>query len=659
MPTWYYFTRPSHTAFHDFTETKKPQKNLRSLLGLGLKFIPTQRYTHRWSSIRDHSFGKLVRNIKLRFYFAGLQDDDDNNDNDSTDAYNPKMHVASNWIPPPWTNPRKLLTDRTDLFESKMHEMFQKRRGKPNLLPHQRRALAHLQAQKTFLVGICDKNLGPAIIEVPTYVRMAFRDHLNDTSTYQRLTVDEAASHQARITREIRSWIDEHKEHLTKMEGRFLRHELNHNKNPFARFYLTLKAHKLKPGQGVRDLKSRPIVSCPGSLLAPLGTWIDKKLQEVAVKQPSYFRNSFDLLQELKDLDLPPNAVLFTADAVSMYTNIPTNQALNYIGQNLQRYRFGAGLENHLYPNAAVMDGLRLIMKNNIFTFGDMCFLQKNGTAMGTPPAPPYATLYMAIFERAFLQKHSDCLLFYKRFIDDVIGIYLPDPDPTVEQAKWNQLVQDLNVAPGLEWEFSPKSKQVNFMDLTLSIRNGRIVSTLYEKPLNLHLYIPPISAHPPGLMPGIVFGSLFRIYTLCNDEEDRQVRTRTFFRRLLARGYKSDKLLPLFKKAIERSRVYTGKDTGDNEKKHNNSVILHLPFHPNDPPSYKIQQAWRECVAEPQYKMPLCNMKNPKTRAKCGIDRMIIAYKRPMNLGNHLSCRDLTTIGPPVSSYFDPIRDE
>ena len=35
-------------------------------------------------------------------------------------------------------------------------------------------------------------------------------------------------------------------------------------------------------------------------------------------------------------------------------------------------------------------------------------------------------------------------------------------------------------------------------------------------------------------------------------------------------------------------------------------SIILHLPFHPNDPPSYKIQQALRDTVASPKYHMPL-----------------------------------------------------
>ena len=42
------------------------------------------------------------------------------------------------------------------------------------------------------------------------------------------------------------------------MERAFIREELKANHSPFARFYLTLKAHKLKPGQTVDQLKSRP-----------------------------------------------------------------------------------------------------------------------------------------------------------------------------------------------------------------------------------------------------------------------------------------------------------------------------------------------------------------------------------------------------------------
>ena len=121
------------------------------------------------------------------------------------------------------------------------------------------------------------------------------------------------------------------------MERAFLKQGLDQNKRAFAGFYLTLKAHKLKPGQNVTHLKSHPFVSCPGSLLHPLGSWTNRKLQSLAKQQISYFRNSFDLRQDLCSSQYPTTAKLFMDDAISMYTNIPTNTAIMFIARHLRK----------------------------------------------------------------------------------------------------------------------------------------------------------------------------------------------------------------------------------------------------------------------------------------------------------------------------------
>ena len=66
---------------------------------------------------------------------------------------------------------------------------------------------------------------------------------------------------------------------------------------------------------------------------------VDRKLQEVALNTISYFKNTLELKKQLLDLNLPTNTRLFTADAVSMYTNIPTHMALNLIGKYLTQYQ--------------------------------------------------------------------------------------------------------------------------------------------------------------------------------------------------------------------------------------------------------------------------------------------------------------------------------
>ena len=472
-------------------------------------------------------------------------------------------------------------------------------------------------------------------------------DRLSDTTTYKSLTTSEIDRYSSDITKNILGWMKTYHKTLTKMEHAFLRKKLKSNQSPYTRFYLTLKAHKLKPGQEVDHLKSRPIVSCPGCLLHGLGVWVDRKLQEVAQRTVSYFKHTLELKKELLDLKLPRNAHLFTAHAVSMYTNVPTHTALNLIGKYLNQYQ---RKHNNEYPKDAVRAGLRLVMTMNIFTFGDLTLKQLNGTAMDTPPAPPSATIYYGIHEEKFLPHHAQRVVFYRRFIDDVIGIWCPHDNHKQDTLQWDDFKNKMNAFPGLTWEFSERAKTIDFMDMTISINNSnKIETTLFKKDSTCtYTSLPtPLTRQAYFLVLCMVLCSGFLPYVQTNRTNYNEQR---FFKRLIARGYKGNEIWTLFHKAIAPEKAYSGPLQAEDDD--HNSVILHLPFHPNDPASSHIQAAWQTHVAKPQWKLPLEHMKNPKTKEKCNIKRMIIAYKRPMNVGNLLSNRDLAT-GPPVSSYL------
>ena len=57
MPLFYYYNCPTNCKFHDLTKFLKPPPNLRSLLGLGLKFIPTPFRTPTFSLINQPGSG--------------------------------------------------------------------------------------------------------------------------------------------------------------------------------------------------------------------------------------------------------------------------------------------------------------------------------------------------------------------------------------------------------------------------------------------------------------------------------------------------------------------------------------------------------------------------------------------------------------------------
>jgi len=79
-------------------------------------------------------------------------------------------------------------------------------------------------------------------------------------------------------------------------------------------------------------------------------------------------------------MPFPTTALLFTCDAVAIYSNINT-EALNDIKP---------------CTPGDVLKALELIMQRNTFQFSDTYWHQKQGTAMGTPPACMWATLFFA-----------------------------------------------------------------------------------------------------------------------------------------------------------------------------------------------------------------------------------------------------------------------
>ena len=143
--------------------------------------------------------------------------------------------------------------------------------------------------------------------------------------------------------------------------------------------------------------------------MASVSAWItsSKELQETTI---SYFKKSLELNNTLLQLQLPANAHLFSANAVSMYSNILTHMALNLLSKHPATYKHNI---NNNYPLDAICTSLQLVMTQDIFTFRDMTFKQLNSTAMGTPPAPPYATIYYGIHEQLFIPQYSACLLLY------------------------------------------------------------------------------------------------------------------------------------------------------------------------------------------------------------------------------------------------------
>ena len=349
-----------------------------------------------------------------------------------------------------------------------------------------------------------------------------------------------------------------------------------------------------------------------------------------------------------------------------MYPSIQTEACLEKLSAYLRRpetqVKFG-----HYHPEALI-EALGLVMRNNRFKFGDVLVKQIKGIAMGMSPAPPISNLYVAIHEEEEVLQYVTCnwLLFLKRFIDDGIGIWLHHPDFAEDERRWNEF-QAVVARGGLAWDFGPRSKAINFMDVTISLAENRVEFALFEKALALHLYLPPHSSHPPGVVKGLVMGEVLRIFQLCSHDKDIDDNLSKFFARLLRRGYQAESLRPLFVKAVANAEEYLSLSDAQRRcikaakaEASKRRVYLKIPYHPFDFPRKNIQQLWYRNVSNPDGKVPLnqldTNNLNPigPGMAKMPVDQLIIAYRRAPNLGNLLSYRRIDDRGLNVSSFID-----
>eukprot|EP00957_Ditylum_brightwellii_P123835 9439916-Ditylum_brightwellii.AAC.1 len=98
------------------------------------------------------------------------------------------------------------------------------------------------------------------------------------------------------------------------------------------------------------------------------------------------------------------------------------------------------------FPTELILKALKLVMKSNVFSFGNTWLLQLIEVAMGMPYAYIIAMLYFGLFEHHFLlKKYKPWLLEYRRFIDNVLGIWKTNGDIIASNRAFQSLKEDIN----------------------------------------------------------------------------------------------------------------------------------------------------------------------------------------------------------------------
>ena len=162
---------------------------------------------------------------------------------------------------------------------------------------------------------------------------------------------------------------------------------------------------------------------------------------------------------------------------------------------------------------------------------------------------------------------------------------------------------------------------------------------------MNLYQYIPPNSAHPPGMIKGMIYGMLRQYYLQNSIIEDYWTIAMLFYNRLKDRGWPRATLEPIFVAAHEKIRSQFRSSKRLDPKPEQNSaepqIILHLEYHPDDIPRKRVRELYERHCGE-------------LLRRILRVKRAIVAYSRPLNLRDLLQSAKLhQTKGKEVSTFF------
>ena len=156
---------------------------------------------------------------------------------------------------------------------------------------------------------------------------------------------------------------------------------------------------------------------------------------------------------------------------------------------------------------------------------------------------------------------------------------------------------------------------------------------------MNLYLYIPPHSAHPPGTIRSLVYSQIRKYWYQNTKTEDFTNIVQTFFHRLVDCGHNKTKLTKLFHEtamALDRSSQQKmfppNKDNISTQQ--NDTLYIKWRFHPNDIPRTTIQQVYHQTCERASTNSPQgFQQLTTETGETMAIKKLTIAYTRDRNL--------------------------
>ena len=341
-------------------------------------------------------------------------------------------------------------------------------------------------------------------------------------------------------------------------------------------------------------------------------------------------KHTLEIIEEMNDkidageLSLEGVAVV-SLDIVSMYNNMSEDLGTEACKEYLEsRICPEAGKESFV-STSALLAALELCLHNNVFSFNKKNYTQIRGVGTGVKLAPTYACLGLGKYEKMMFNSDQPLLeniLLWKRFIDDIFMLFRGSKEECEQLVIWlNSLI------PGvIEFKFEFSYKKIEFLDLEISIEEGRLKTNLFIKPSNKQLYLEFNSNHPSHCREGIPYSQALRVVERCTTPEDQDTQLVNLKEKLLARKYPEKIIEEKFtsaKKKNRREMIF-----GRKNKKNDDKIRLIFTHNKINPPVHMWMRQCKDLLTKNDEAKALGNRIQISTRQPKNLLRMAGGYR-------------------------------
>ena len=490
--------------------------DLISLLDKGLKFIPTPHSDIPISHFKQN-LTEFCRKIQWSSFYNFESGHTITPFTTSTGKFPPASKISHS---------THQLCNNLGTLLNDTHQTQHIHKLPSNLTQAEKRALKQLKCDNTVILKPADKG-GKLVLQHRDNYKLEALRQLNDNKFYKPLSSPIYLQTATLIKRTVNNM--RHQGFINKRQQQYL---LPPNKPRPRHFYTLPKIHKPADKWTVPGVipPGRPIVSGCNSESAAIEHFIDYHLQPIATSIPSFIRDSLHFKSLLSDIDIKQSDILFTLDVESLYTNIPIEEGIACVKKALSEHT-STTTKNR--PDKFLLILLQLTLLRNDFQFNEQTFLQIKGTAMGKKYAPAFANIFMHYWEQQALSSTNYTPLFWKRYIDDIFGIWPHSED------RLHNFVQHLNsINPNIKVTISYNLHTVHFLDCNVYKNSCKLATKVYFKPTDTHKLLHPKSYHPAHVFKGIVKAQLLRFIRLSSHFQDFLQSYRILKSALLKYGY-------------------------------------------------------------------------------------------------------------------------